>query len=45
VDWAALLGFKASALLDVGYNLGPFGFSLFKVFAILGVDWSVVVVP
>ena len=45
VDWAALLSFESSALLDVCHDPGPFGFSLVRVFAIPGVDWSIAVVP
>ena len=45
MDWTVLLDFQTNALLDVGHNLEPFSFSLVRVLAILGVDWSVVVVP
>jgi hypothetical protein len=44
INWAVLLYIKAYILLNIGYNIGPFSFSAFYIFIILGVSQGIVVV-
>ncbi len=44
VDWTMLLSFQSSSFADIGHDMRPFGFSLIKVLAVPGVDWSIAVI-